>query len=597
MGRQLKKGTRGAATAYMSRTQALRKLQLSLPDFRRLCILKGIYPREPNNTKKLKSGPNATYYYTKDIQFLAHEPLLKKYREFKIFIRKLKKAVAKKDKKTALALEENAPVYSVDHLVKERYPAFIDAVRDLDDTLCMVFLFRAMPRSSKIKAEFVDQCDRLARELMHYVVATGALRKVFLSIKGIYYQADIMGQPVTWIVPYSFSQKVPEDVDFRVMLTFLEFYTTMLGFVNFRLYHSLNLLYPPKLDSASDAIGGGLHALVLEKKDDRLKIEARDDKTEENGNEDEEDGSDSEQNEEERKQRMATLSDVLHKVDTNQKDKMDEDDDAGPKGDAPILDTFVPAAPGGDELSGVQEAQEKEKEAEAFKSLFSSCSFYLSREVPYDSLEFVIRSLGGKVSWFGLSETVPGAATEDTPTITHQVVDRPGAVQKHSGRVYVQPQWVYDCVNARKLLPAEDYAPGQLLPPHLSPFVEAGENDYDPTRPTRKPEDDGEQQQDSDEEETYQREMEAESKGISFSEQKGSAQKPKKKSSKGSKEQGSDEEKELAKIMMSKKHRQLYNKITHGKKRKQDEVEKLEKRRAENEEAAAPKTKRQRKGK
>ena len=39
----------------------------------------------------------------------------------------------------------------------------------------------------------------------------------------------------------------PTDVDYRVMATFTEFYTTLLGFVNFRLYHSLNLLYPPKV--------------------------------------------------------------------------------------------------------------------------------------------------------------------------------------------------------------------------------------------------------------------------------------------------------------------------------------------------------------
>lgn len=39
----------------------------------------------------------------------------------------------------------------------------------------------------------------------------------------------------------------PTDVDYRVMATFTEFYTTLLGFVNFRLYHSLNLVYPPKV--------------------------------------------------------------------------------------------------------------------------------------------------------------------------------------------------------------------------------------------------------------------------------------------------------------------------------------------------------------
>jgi pescadillo protein len=35
---------------------------------------------------------------------------------------------------------------------------------------------------------------------MHYIIAAKALRKVFISVKGIYYQVEIKGQTVTWLV-------------------------------------------------------------------------------------------------------------------------------------------------------------------------------------------------------------------------------------------------------------------------------------------------------------------------------------------------------------------------------------------------------------
>lgn len=61
-----------------------------------------------------------TYYYVKDIQFLAHEPVMQKFREFKIFMRKLKRAIGREEFSDADRLEQNKPVYTLDHIVKER---------------------------------------------------------------------------------------------------------------------------------------------------------------------------------------------------------------------------------------------------------------------------------------------------------------------------------------------------------------------------------------------------------------------------------------------------------------------------------------------
>ena len=123
MGRIKKKGQDGAAKIYITRNQALKLLQLPLADFRRLCILKGVYPREPRSKKKANKGStaNVTFYYAKDIRFLLHEPVLRAFREQKTFAKKLSRAIGKEDYTKAKDLQEHRPHYSLDHVVKERY--------------------------------------------------------------------------------------------------------------------------------------------------------------------------------------------------------------------------------------------------------------------------------------------------------------------------------------------------------------------------------------------------------------------------------------------------------------------------------------------
>ncbi len=53
-----------------------------------------------------------------------------------------------------------------------------------------------------------------------------------------------MGQNITWIAPYQFNQKLPFDIDYKVMSTFLEFYLALLRFINHKLFIDLGFKHP-----------------------------------------------------------------------------------------------------------------------------------------------------------------------------------------------------------------------------------------------------------------------------------------------------------------------------------------------------------------
>nr|CAL90975.1 pescadillo-like protein [Zinnia elegans] len=417
----------GNAARYITRSQAVKYLQLSLSVFRRLCIFKGIFPRDP---KKKVKGNHHTYYHMKDILFLKHEPLLDKFREMRAYEKKVKKAISKKNKDLAERLLTRKPTYTLDMLIRERYPKFIDALRDLDDCLTMVHLFAALPAIERenIQAERIHNCRGLSLEWQAYISRTHKLRKTFISVKGIYYQAEVEGQKVTWLTPHALQQVMPQDVDYKIMLTFLEFYETLLGFVNLRLYHSIKLKYPPILDPRLKALAADLYALTR----------YADAKDRTNG-----------ANNEESELRLAQLQDQL------------------PANEPGALMHLV------ENVSG---DNEEDEETRACKTLFKNKTFFLGREVPRESLLFVITAFGGVVSWEG-----EGAPFEESnQDINYQIVDRPTQSHRFISRDYIQPQWVFDCINARIILPTEDYMVGKILPPHLSPFVDNEAEGYVP---------------------------------------------------------------------------------------------------------------------
>ena len=110
-----------------------------------------------------------------------------------------------------------------------------------------------------------------------------------------------------------------------------------------------------------------------------------------------------------------------------------------------------------------------EEELRKVRGLFRGLTFYLSREVPAKHLGFVINACGGRV------------ATDYVPSnITHVVVDRPAlapGMAKYDTLEYVQPQYIFDCLNARLVLPVTGYRMGEELPPHVSPFSVSITND------------------------------------------------------------------------------------------------------------------------
>lgn len=119
------------------------------------------------------------------------------------------------------------------------------------------------------------------------------------------------------------------------------------------------------------------------------------------------------------------------------------------------------------------------QQLQKLQNLFSGLKIFINREVPRESLCFTIRSFSGEVSWD--KNLFPGATfDENDESITHQIVDRDSVPVKYVNRYYVQPQWVFDCINARTLLPVQNYFIGAKLPPHLSPFVEETSGDYVP---------------------------------------------------------------------------------------------------------------------
>ena len=370
-------------------------------------------------------------------------------------------------------LEEKKPKYGLDHLVKERYPTFLDALRDLDDPLTLAHLFAVLPADKRhgIPAEVVLESRKLSLEFQSYVTKMHALRKVFISVKGIYYQAVVHGQEITWLTPHALAQTLPEDVDYRVMLTFLDFYTSMLGFVNYKLYFDQGLRYPPVLDTRLEDAAGGIVAVIHDLAD-RMET----DKEQGYAGGAKKKSAQAKLTE----SRLATLGDKLAQIGDGEVDeeaeaeaalraeRSDGEDDEEEAEEEDELERAISLSAGGDPTA--------REDAKVCATLFKGMVFFIQRECPRDMMVFIIRSFGGEVCWDGEGSPYD----ESDGGVTHHICDRPMEGKMLAQREYVVPQWVCDCANWRILIPCADYRPGIVPPPHLSPFVSKDDDGYTP---------------------------------------------------------------------------------------------------------------------
>jgi pescadillo protein len=209
----------------------------------------------------------------------------------------------------------------------------------------------------------------------------------------------------------------------------------------------------------------------------------------------------------------------------------------------------------------------------------------------------VIRAFAGEVSWDGDGSGV----NANDERITHQVMDRPTQGHRYFTCEYVQPQWVFDSANNRLTLPVGRYAPGETLPPHLSPFVDDEREGYVPEYRSELDKytsaaqakaqgmyshESEEEASDSDEEaldaeEVYAKELEAESQGKAYPGEGDEAnadsdgededededkeeEAPVTATNKSKRQREEDEHHELRVNMMSKKAKRLYGRMQHG---------------------------------
>ena len=206
----------------------------------------------------------------------------------------------------------------------------------------MIHLFARLPAERQIRTKVTLNCIRLCKEWQMWVSKSRSLRKVFVSIKGTYYQAEILGEKVTWVVPHQFSQSLPQNVDYRIMLTFLEFYQVLLRFVMYKLYTDMGLVYPPQINLKKEEEGGYLNSLTVENITKEDGLATKETVTEEQKEEEKEESDDEKLNDEElEKQSEERIKHIEEQFKYMQDPEFEKSVNTNPEKDTNENDDFV----------------------------------------------------------------------------------------------------------------------------------------------------------------------------------------------------------------------------------------------------------------
>ena len=490
----------------------------------------------------------------------------------------VRRAAGRNEKDEAARKHALAPSYTLHHLVRERYPRFVDALGDMDDALTLINLFAALPADRAIRSKVVNKAKILAASWSAYCATTSSITKSFISVKGVYVEANVMNTALRWVVPHAFTQNLPDAIDYKVMLTFFEFYETLLGFVLYKLYNDIGVRYPMPVQT----IESGSTASVIASNLKALTCALSGSKTSTVSHVVNESITTSMKNTEKRvtkKERdlIQTVGDALKAVESDDEESDEEEIDvAGPLSAA---------------LESLQQEQDKtayplsmDEDATKRRRLFSGLTFFLSREIPRGYLELVCLAFGAKVGWEGENSPIE----ESDGSITHHIVDRPKLLSSYDklpkSREFIQPQWILDSANFMFCLPVARYGVGAELPPHLSPWVDDEEEGYTPAYATEIEklrngeaieDDEGMVVEEGEGDDTDIPAVESASDAESEEEHEEEASTKTKKNA----EMDDGDAHDRAKVMMSRKASRLYGRMQNGRKLKEDQINKLQKRR------------------